>query len=310
MLYLKHGLQGWLLSGSILLGLGLWGTQTNAAITPAVVPTAPDRTEVVSKPQQSLMADSAAPVTNAVAPATDTVIPEAKAATGASDNATLPETPATTTRTVNESTLVPQPEESAASSAASSAAPAAMQSAADTKNETATSTTASPESKSSSVAQSTASTATTSEETAKSSAPVAAQSAANSDTKKTVADKKIGQADLFADLEFAELAPEKPATITAAQENKKDTPFKIVQDVTAKQSSKAKVAVRTPTESTITAQVTSMIEVAHKAKQKQPTSILAALLPATGEHVNFLLSLVGIGLISSAIVLLKRNWAH
>ncbi|MDN5953953.1 MAG: LPXTG cell wall anchor domain-containing protein [Loigolactobacillus coryniformis] len=310
MLYLKHGLQGWLLSGSILLGLGLWGTQTNAAITSAVVPTAPDCAEVVSEPQQSLMADSVAPVTNAVAPATDTAVPEAKAATGALDNATLPVTPATTTRMVNESTLVPQPEESAASSAASSAAPAAMQSAADTKNETATSTTASPESKSSSVAQSTASTATTTEETAKSSAPVAAQSAANSDTKKTVADKKIGQADLFADLESAELAPEKPATITAAQENKKDTPFKIVQDVTAKQSSKAKVAVRTPTESTITAQVTSMIEVAHKAKQKQPTSILAALLPATGEHVNFLLSLVGIGLISSAIVLLKRNWAH
>ncbi|MDC4186403.1 LPXTG cell wall anchor domain-containing protein [Loigolactobacillus coryniformis] len=308
--YLKHGLQGWLLSGSILLGLGLWGTQTNAAITPAMVPTAPDCAAVVSEPQQSLMADSVAPVTNAVAPATDTAIPEAKAATGALDNATLPETPATTTRTVNESTLVPQPEESATTSTASSAAPAAVQSAADTKNETATSTTASPESKSSSVAQSTASTATTTEEAAKSSAPVAAQSVASSDTKKTVADKKIGQADLFADLESAELAPEKPATITAAQENKKDTPFKIVQDVTAKQSSKAKVAVRTPTESTITAQVTSMIEVAHKAKQKQPTSILAALLPATGEHVNFLLSLVGIGLISSAIVLLKRNWAH
>lgn len=310
MLYLKHGLQGWLLSGSILLGLGLWGTQTNAAITSAVVPTAPDCAEVVSEPQQSLMADSVAPVTNAVAPATDTAVPEAKAATGALDNATLPVTPATTTGSVNESTVVPQPEESATTSTASSAAPAAVQSAADTKNETATSTTASPESKSSSVAQSTASMATTSEEAAKSSAPVAAQSAANSDTKKTVADKKTGKADLFADLESAESVSGKPATITAAQENKKDTPFKIVQDVTAKQSSKAKVAVRTPTESTITAQVTSMIEVAHKAKQKQPTSILAALLPATGEHVNFLLSLVGIGLISSAIVLLKRNWAH
>lgn len=310
MLYLKHGLQGWLLSGSILLGLGLWGTQTNAAITPAVVPTAPDCAEVVSEPQQSLMADSVTPVTNAVAPATDTAIPEAKAATGALDNATLPVTPATTTGSVNESTVVPQPEESTTTSTASSAAPAAVQSAADTKNETATSTTASPESKSSSVAQSTASMATTSEEAAKSSAPVAAQSAANSDTKKTVADKKTGKADLFADLESAESVSGKPATITAAQENKKDTPFKIVQDVTAKQSSKAKVAVRTPTESTITAQVTSMIEVAHKAKQKQPTSILAALLPATGEHVNFLLSLVGIGLISSAIVLLKRNWAH
>lgn len=310
MLYLKHGLQGWLLSGSILLGLGLWGTQTNAAITSAVVLTAPDCAEVVSEPQQSLMADSVAPVTNAVAPATDTAVPEAKAATGALDNATLPVTPATTTGSVNESTVVPQPEESATTSTASSAAPAAVQSAADTKNETATSATASPESKSSSVAQGTASTATTTEEAAKSSAPVAAQSAANSDTKKTVADKKTGKADLFADLESAESVSGKPATITAAQENKKDTPFKIVQDVTAKQSSKAKVAVRTPTESTITAQVTSMIEVAHKAKQKQPTSILAALLPATGEHVNFLLSLVGIGLISSAIVLLKRNWAH
>ncbi|RRG06490.1 MAG: LPXTG cell wall anchor domain-containing protein [Lactobacillus sp.] len=310
MLYLKHGLQGWLLSGSILLGLGLWGTQTNAAITPAVVPTAPDCAEVVSEPQQSLMADSVAPVTNAVAPATDTAVPEAKAATGALDNATLPVTPATTTGSVNESTVVPQPEESATTSTASSAAPAAVQSAADTKNETATSTTASPESKSSSVAQSTASMATTSEEAAKSSAPVAAQSAANSDTKKTVADKKTGQADLFADLESAESVSGKPTATAAAQENKKDTPFKVVQDVTAKQSSKAKLAVTTPTESTTAAQVTRMIEVAQKAKQKQTTSILAALLPATGEHINFLLSLAGIGLISSAIILLKRNWAH
>ena len=220
MLYLKHGLQGWLLSGSILLGLGLWGTQTNAAITSAVVPTAPDCAEVVSEPQQSLMADSVAPVTNAVAPATDTAVPEAKAATGALDNATLPVTPATTTGSVNESTVVPQPEESATTSTASSAAPAAV------------------------------------------------------------------------------------------QENKKDTPFKVVQDVTAKQSSKAKLAVTTPTESTTAAQVTRMIEVAQKAKQKQTTSILAALLPATGEHINFLLSLAGIGLISSAIILLKRNWAH
>lgn len=294
--YLKHGLQGWLLSGSILLGLGLWGTQTNAAITSAVVPTAPDCAEVVSEPQQSLMADSVAPVTNAVAPATDTAVPEAKAATGALDNATLPVTPATTTGSVNESTVVPQPEESATTSTASSAAPAAVQSAADTKNETATSTTAS--------------TATTTEETAKSSAPVAAQSAANSDTKKTVADKKTGQADLFADLESAESVSGKPTATAAAQENKKDTPFKVVQDVTAKQSSKAKLAVTTPTESTTAAQVTRMIEVAQKAKQKQTTSILAALLPATGEHINFLLSLAGIGLISSAIVLLKRNWAH
>ncbi|MFL2029911.1 LPXTG cell wall anchor domain-containing protein [Loigolactobacillus zhaoyuanensis] len=115
---------------------------------------------------------------------------------------------------------------------------------------------------------------------------------------KATAVTKVDQHDLFADLNA-----DKKATAAASNKvtttkpvTKEDTPFKLVQDsaVTETTTETAKLVAKT----------------AATTQKKQPAkTFLIHLLPETGEQVNLLLSLVGVGLIGSAFFLLKHDWS-